>query len=78
METKVSKAIGLYKQGQLKKALAIFRNFKRDFSKDEQRTIQIASDCLNGCEKFYAQLGISAVTQLTQAEMIIKNKYNIK
>lgn len=43
METKVSTAIGLYKQGQLKKALAIFRNFKRDFNKDEQRTIQIAS-----------------------------------
>jgi len=77
MESKVSKAIILYKQGQLKKALAIFRNFKRDFNKEEQRTIQIAADCLNGCDKFYSQLGISVTSQLTQAELIIKQKYNL-
>ena len=42
METKTSKAIGLFKDGRLRDALAIFKTFKIGFTKDERRTIQIA------------------------------------
>lgn len=66
--TKSDKAILLFKNGHVKEALAIFKTFHIGFTKDEKRTIEIASDCLNGRSSFYTQLGIDAITYLTEVK----------
>lgn len=74
-ETRTSKALALLKDGKLRDALAIFRTFKIGFSKDERRSIQIASETLNGCGQFYQQLGIDTALEVQKSITVIKQKY---
>lgn len=78
MNTKTNKAVEYFKQGLLKESLAIFKTFRIGFSKDEKRTLEIASDCLNGRSSFYQQLNVDANYELSRSIEIIQSKYNIK
>ncbi len=75
METKTSKAVALLKDGQLREALAIFRTFKVGFSKDERRSIQIASEVLNGSDRFYRSIGIDTAVEVEKATSILRKRY---
>ena len=75
MRTKTDKAIGLFKDGKLRDALAIFKTFKIGFTKDERRTIQIASETLNGSGQFYQMLGIDTALEVQKSITVIKQKY---
>ena len=59
MRTKTEKAINLFESGCLKEALSIFRTFRIGFTKEERRTLQIASESLAGNENFYQQIDLS-------------------
>lgn len=75
METKTAKAVKMFNQGLLKEALSIFKTFKIGFTKEEKRTLEIASDCLNGRSSFYQQLGVDVDIEINKSLGIIKSKY---
>lgn len=75
METKTSKAISLLHEGCLKEALSIFRTFRIGFTKDERRTLQIASESLSGNSLFYQQLGIDTAKEIEKSKSILVSKY---
>lgn len=75
METKTSKAINLLQSGCLKEALAIFSTFRIGFTKEERRTLEIASECLSGNEAFYRQLGIDTDAEIEKSRVILFCKY---
>ena len=77
MNTKTSKAVDLFKQGFIREALSIFKTFRIGFTKEEKRTLEIASDCLNGRSSFYQQLGIDVDMEISRSKSIIPLKYNI-
>lgn len=75
METKTNKAISLLQSGCLKEALAIFSTFRMGFTKEEHRTLEIASECLSGNEAFYRQLGIDTDAEIEKSRVILFCKY---
>lgn len=76
--TKQSKAISLFKSGNMKEAFAIFKTFRLGFTKEEQKTITIASECFTpSYRKFYEQLGKDTEAIQKQAVFIISAKYCI-
>lgn len=75
MKTKTEKAVKLFQSGCLKEALAIFRTFRIGFSKEERRTLQIASESLTGNSGFYHQLGIDTDSMIMKSKEIITEKY---
>ncbi|WP_298072303.1 hypothetical protein [uncultured Bacteroides sp.] len=75
MRTKTEKAVKLFQSGYLKEALAIFRTFRIGFTKEEQRTLQIASESLAGNNQFYLQIGIDTDSMITKSKEIIIKKY---
>lgn len=75
METKTSKAILLLRAGYLKEALSIFRTFRIGFTKEERRTLQIASESLSGNSLFYQQLGIDTNKEIDKSKSILISKY---
>ena len=77
MNTKTTKAIGLFKQGLIKESLSIFRTFRIGFTREEKRTLEIASDCLNGRSSFYQQLGIDMNSEISKSKEIILSKYHL-
>ena len=77
METKTIQAVSQFKSGNLSASLKIFKTFKMGFTKEEQRTIQIASESLSGKSTFYQQLGINTKEIIAQSESIIRTKYNL-
>ena len=77
MDTKTSKAVKMFNQGLLKESLSIFKTFRIGFTKEEKRTLEIASDCLNGRSSFYQQLGIDVNMEILKSKSIIQLKYNI-
>lgn len=77
MVTKTAQAIQLMREGKVAKALSIFKTFKMSFDKDERRTIQIASEVMNGMAKFYIGLGYNVEQLQTEAIAIVNKKYNI-
>ena len=76
-QTKTSKAVELFKNGNLKQALAIFKTFKIGFSPDEKRNISIAYESLCGRTSFYQSLGINVALCIGSAIQTIKCKYNV-
>ena len=76
MKTKTSKAIDLFRSGQLKEAFALFRTFRLGFTECERRTLQIAHETLCGHARFYAELGIDPATAVEESKLIIIKKYN--
>jgi hypothetical protein len=77
METKTSKAVELFKSGNITGALKIFKGFKIGFTKDEQRKLQIAYESMTGNDSFYRSLQLDTATISTEAIQIIKQKYNV-
>ncbi|WP_195630269.1 hypothetical protein [Bacteroides finegoldii] len=75
METKTNKAISLLRAGNLKEALLIFRTFRIGFTKEERRTLQIASESLSGNSLFYQQLGIDPAKEIEKSRAILASKY---
>lgn len=75
MQTKTSKAISQFRSGRLKEALAIFCTFRIGFTKEERRTLQIASESLSGNSLFYRQLGIDTDKAIEKSKSIITSKY---
>ncbi len=74
-QTKTEKAIQLLSAGELKRALAIFRTFRIGFTNDERRTMEIASDSLNGHSGFYSGLGIDTEAEIVKCRQILHQKY---
>lgn len=77
MEAKTSKAVALFQQGMLSKSLSIFKTFRIGFTKEEKRTLEIASDCLNGRSLFYEQLGVDVENTILFSKSIIRSKYSL-
>lgn len=75
METKTSRATSLLRTGNLKEALSIFRTFRIGFTKEERRTLQIASESLSGNSSFYQQLGIDTDKEIEKSKYILTSKY---
>lgn len=75
METKTSKAVSLFRSGHMKEALSIFRTFRIGFSKDERRTLQIASESLSGNASFYNQIGIDTQMEIEKSKELLTKKY---
>lgn len=75
METKTNKAISLLRAGNLKEAILIFRTFRIGFTKEERRTLQIASESLSGNSLFYQQLGIDPTKEIEKSRAILASKY---
>ena len=75
MRTKTEKAINLFQSGCLKEALSIFRTFRIGFTKEERRTLQIASESLAGNASSYQQLGIDTNKEIERSKSIIASKY---
>ena len=75
MRTKTEKAISLFQSGCLKEALAIFRSFRIGFTREERRTLQIASESLSGNASFYQQIGIDTDSMISKSVGIITEKY---
>lgn len=75
METKTSKATSLLRVGNLKEALSIFRTFRIGFTKEERRTLQIASESLSGNSLFYQQLGIDTAKEIEKSKSLLTSKY---
>lgn len=77
MITKTDMAILYYQQGEIGKAIKILSKF-HGFSKEEQRCLQIASDCYSGNRSFYESLGIDVAKVLSEATSYIEKRYNLK
>ena len=77
MTTKPEKAVELLRAGELSKALNIFRTFRMGFTKDQVRTIEIASDTLNGRGRFYEQLGVDTGAYVMKAKRLLQERYNV-
>lgn len=75
METKTSKAVLLLRSGCLKGSLSIFRTFKIGFTKEERRTLQIASESLSGNAGFYQQIGIDTNREIERSKELLHKKY---
>lgn len=59
----------------LKGALRIASKFRLAFSKEQQKTLQIAHECLCGKADFYRQLGINTREVTMAAETLLNNVY---
>lgn len=75
MELKTNKALDLFRAGNLKEALAIFRTFRIGYTKDERRTLQIAHESLCGHSQFYQNLGLDTQAEIEKSKEIIETKY---
>lgn len=75
MTTKTEKAVNLLKDGRFKEALAIFKTFRIGFTKDEKRSMEIASETLNGSGAFYESIGVDTKEEIRKAKELLKKKY---
>lgn len=71
--SKSEKAKRLFLSGNLKRALAIYKNFRYDFTQDERRSIQIAYESLTGKASFYQSLGIDTNLMVAKSVLAISN-----
>lgn len=73
MATKTEQLRKLWKEGQSKKGLKIFKTFKIGVSKEDKRTVEIAYEVLTGKENFYLSLGIDTQQKCKEAQTIVDN-----
>ena len=78
METKTSQALTHFNSGNMAGALKLFSGFRIGFTREEQRTIQIAYESHTGKEEFYKSIAVDTDIIKAQAITIIKNKYKIE
>jgi hypothetical protein len=77
METKTLKAVNHFRNGNIAEALKIFSTFRIGFSKEENRTLEIAYESMTGNAGFYKSIGIDTERMKMKANEIIREKYNI-
>ena len=70
--SKKEKVIKAVQSENWKVALSTAKNFTREFNKEQQRSIQIAADCMNGHSKLYSQMGIDTMAEVEKAKTILK------
>lgn len=75
MKTKTEQAVELLQQGELRKALSIICKFRFGFTKDEQRTLCIARDTLDGLGTLYEQMGVNTTQEIAKSVAILQEKY---
>lgn len=75
MQTKTMQVQMAVASGDWKTAMKIAATFRVGYSKDEQRTIQIAKECFTGKQDFYIQLGLDTASITEQAKHLIFKKY---
>lgn len=73
--TKTYTALQLFENGDLKGAFSIFSTFRVGFTKEETRTLQIASESLGGHAEFYQSLGVDTNAEVSKAKEIIRTRY---
>jgi hypothetical protein len=69
--SKKEKVIKAVKAENWKVALSIAKNFTREFNKNEQRTLQIAAECMSGHTQFYSQMGIDTISEVEKSKKIL-------
>ena len=77
MNTKTAQAIQMMRDGKVSNALMIFKTFRIGFNKKERRTIQIASESMNGMASFYTSIGYDVEKFKSEAISIVNRKYKI-
>ena len=75
MMTKTEQVVVLVKAGEWAKAMNIAKTFRLGFTKDEIRTIEIASDTLNGNGRLYRDLGIDVAVEVSKCKELLKKRY---
>ena len=73
--TKTEQVAVLVKAGEWAKAMNIVKSFRIGFTKDEIRTIEIASDTLNGNGKLYRDLGIDVDAEVSKCKALLTARY---
>lgn len=75
MIRKTDKALRMFRAGDFRCAFSIFSTFRVGFTKEETRTLQIASESLGGHAEFYQSLGVDTNVEVSKAKEIIRIKY---
>lgn len=76
METKTQKFKRLFKEQKYKDALKVIKSFRKGFTADEIRTLNIAWECTSGKDSFYLHLGFSLDKINSEAyEIMLKQVY---
>ena len=73
--TKTEKVVCLLRAGEWARAMNIAKTFRIGFTKSEVRTMEIASDTLNGNGRFYQDLGIDVADQVSKCKELLKQRY---
>ena len=73
--TKTEQVVGYVRAGEWSKAMNIAKTFRLGFTKDEIRTIEIASDTLNGNGKLYRDIGIDVAEEVFKCKALLKKRY---
>ena len=77
MITKKEKAISLFKKKEYKKAFKIFKGFKLEFNKEENRILDLTYEILAGRDSFYRSIGINCDETVDLGFSLIRNKYKL-
>lgn len=72
---KTDKVISLLSCGDYAGALSIVKKFRLGFTKEQVRTLQIASDVLGGNANIYLQLGIDTEKMVNDAKKLLNETY---
>lgn len=75
MIRKTDKALRMFRAGDYRGAFSIFSTFRVGFTKEETRTLQIASESLGGHAGFYRSIGINTTAEISKAKELIRTKY---
>lgn len=75
MSTKTERALLMFREGDFRGAFSIFSTFRMGFTREEVRTLQIASESLGGHAEFYQSLGVDTNAEVSKAKEIIRTKY---
>lgn len=75
--TKTQIALAAMRNGDTAKCFSILKTFRFGFTKDEKRTLEMASDIAHGLGRIYLQLGYNTGEITAKARIIVKNKYNV-
>lgn len=65
----------MFRDGDFDGAFSIFSTFRMGFTREETRTLQIASESLGGHDEFYQSIGIDTDEEVRRAKEIIRTKY---
>lgn len=74
-QKKTDKVIFLLRGGDYVGALSIAKTFRQGFTKEQRRTLQIASEVLGGNGGFYRQLGIDTEKMVSDAKKLLNETY---